>query len=295
MQALTVEAAAKINLSLDVVGKRPDGYHLLSTIMQSVSLSDRVYIELDRQGNGLIVLSDRPDIPTDDRNTASKAARRFLEATGLSAGVRIFIEKRIPAAAGLAGGSSDAAAVLLGLSKLCGQPLSPGQLLQIAASIGADVPFCLQGGTQLCEGIGEIMTPLDNFDHVPLILVKPDFGIATPWAFSQLSLADLGPRPDTEKLVSGMRRKDLAAMREATANVLETVSIKAHPVLVTLKSQLAELGAGMAMMSGSGPTVFGLFDSAAQRDLAFQAIKDRLPATYQCFTANTQAFGQHIV
>ncbi len=295
MQALTVEAAAKINLSLDVVGKRPDGYHLLSTIMQSITLSDRVYIELDKQGNGLIVLSDRPDIPTDERNTAYKAARRFLDATGLTAGVRIFIEKKIPEAAGLAGGSSDAAAVLHGLSALCGHPLDQSHLLQIATSVGADVPFCLHGGTVLCEGIGEIMTPLATLDQVPLILVKPDFGIATPWAFSQLDLAELGPRPDHARLISAMQNKDLTAMREATANVLETVSIKAHPVLDSLKLQLRELGAGLAMMSGSGPTVFGLFDTAALRDQAFIAIKSQLPVSYQCFAANTQAFGQHIV
>ncbi|MBP1757407.1 MAG: 4-(cytidine 5-diphospho)-2-C-methyl-D-erythritol kinase [Firmicutes bacterium] len=294
MHSLTVEAAAKINLSLDVVGKRPDGYHLLSTVMQSISLSDRVYIELDRQGNGLIILSDRPNIPLDERNTAHKAARRFLEATGISAGVRIFLEKKIPDAAGLAGGSSDAAAVLYGLSELCGHPLDMARLYEIAAAVGADVPFCFHGGTVLCEGIGEILTPLPVFEQVPLILIKPDFGISTPWAFSQLNLADLGPRPDNSQLMTAMAQKDLAAMQTATANVLETVSLPAYPVLGELKQQLQDLGAGLAMMSGSGPTVFGLFGSVAQRDQALAQLKTQLPDTYQVFAAMTQAQGLRI-
>jgi 4-diphosphocytidyl-2-C-methyl-D-erythritol kinase len=262
--------------------------------MQSISLSDRVYIELDRQGNGLIILSDRPNIPLDERNTAHKAARRFLEATGISAGVRIFLEKKIPDAAGLAGGSSDAAAVLHGLSELCGHPLDGARLHEIATAVGADVPFCFHGGTVLCEGIGEILTPLPFFGQVPLILIKPDFGISTPWAFSQLNLADLGLRPDNSQLFAAMQQKDLAAMQAATANVLETVSVPTYPVLGTLKQQLQNLGAGLAMMSGSGPTVFGLFDSIAKRDQALAQLKTQLPDTYQVVAAMTQAQGLRI-
>lgn len=295
MQSITVLAAAKINLSLDVVGKRPDGYHLLSTIMQSISLSDRVYIEFDKQGNGIILLADKDHIPLDARNTAYRAAQSFLASAGLTAGVRIFLEKKIPDAAGLAGGSSDAAAVLCGLSHLAGHPLTKNQLLDLAVTVGADVPFCYQGGTVLCEGIGEVMTPLKPFTGVPLILVKPDFGISTPWAFSQLKLADLGQRPQPEQLLAALDARDLAQLEAATANVLETVALEAQPVLRDLKARLKALGAGLAMMSGSGPTVYGLFADPATRDQALQILKSELPASYQLFAAETQAEGCKLV
>ena len=295
MQKLTLEACAKINLSLDVAGTRPDGYHLLTTVMQSISLSDRVYIELDRQGNGLMLLADDTTIPTDERNTAYKAARRFLDATGIDAGVRIFLEKSIPVEAGLAGGSSDAAAVLHGLNELCGKPLSHDKLMEIATSIGADVPFCLIGGTVLCTGIGEILTPLEAFARVPMILVKPDFGISTPWAFQRYDEHPEGPHPNHSHLFSAMQRRDLSAMQEATANVLESVSIKAHPILDSLKQQLLDLGAGMALMSGSGPTIFGLFREAAHRDRAYATLETRLPDGYRIFSATTRSQGLRIV
>ena len=295
MQSLTIEAAAKINLSLDVVGKRPDGYHLLATVMQSVAWSDRVYLELDRQGNGLMLLSDTPGIPLDERNIAYRAARLFLEAAGLDAGVRIYLEKRIPEAAGLAGGSSDAAAVLAGLSELSSHPLSRGHLFELAAQVGADVPFCLAGGTVLCEGIGEILTPLPPLQTTPLLLVKPDFGLKTPWVFSQLDLGHLGPRPDHPRLLAALARGDLAAAQSCTANVLETVSTMAHPELGQLKSRLAALGSTMAMMSGSGPTIFGLFADTDARDEAAAALTRELPASWQLIRSETCAQGQRIV
>jgi len=295
MQSLTLEACAKINLSLDVAGTRPDGYHLLTTVMQSVSLSDRVYLELDRQGNGLILLANDSSIPLDERNTAHKAARHFLDATGIDAGVRIFLEKAIPTEAGLAGGSTDAAAVLHGLNELCGKPLSMEQLLDLATRIGADVPFCLTGGTVLCTGIGEILTPLEAFARVPLILVKPDFGISTPWAFQRYDENPATVHPNHSKLFSAMQQRDLPAMQDATANVLETVSIQAHPILDSLKQHLLDLGAGMALMSGSGPTVFGLFRETAHRDRAYAALEQRLPDGYRIFSATTRGQGLRIV
>lgn len=295
MKSLTLEACAKINLSLDVAGTRPDGYHLLTTVMQSVSLSDRVYLELDRQGNGLILLANDPAIPLDERNTAHKAARHFMAAAGIDAGVRIFLEKAIPMEAGLAGGSADAAAVLFGLNELCGKPLTMAQLLELAVKTGADVPFCLTGGTVLCTGIGEILTPLEAFARVPLILVKPDFGISTPWAFQRFDEYPAAVRPNHSKLFSAMQRRDLQAMQDATANVLESVSLKAHPILDSLKQQLLDLGAGMAQMSGSGPTVFGLFRETAHRDRAYAALEQRLPDGYRIFSATTLGHGLRIL
>jgi 4-diphosphocytidyl-2-C-methyl-D-erythritol kinase len=295
VQSLTIEASAKINLSLDVVGKRPDGYHLLATVMQSVAWSDRVYLELDRQGNGLMLLSDTPGIPLDARNTAYRAARLFADAAGLDAGVRIYLEKRIPEAAGLAGGSSDAAAVLYGLSELCSHPLSRERLFELAAQVGADVPFCLAGGTVLCEGIGEILTPLPSLPATPLLLVKPDFGLKTPWVFSQLDLENLGPRPDHPRLLAALASGDLAAARERTANVLETVSTQAHPELGQLKARLTALGSPLAMMSGSGPTVFGLFADSDTRDEAVAVLTRELPPSWQLIRSETCAQGQRIV
>lgn len=291
MQSLTLNTAAKINLSLDVVGKRADGYHLLSTVMQSVSLADQVYLELDKQGSGLILLCDTPGIPLDEQNTACRAARLFLDATGIDAGVRIYIEKKIPAAAGLAGGSSDAAAVLFGLSELCDHPLDAPVLFGLAERIGADVPFCLLGGTALCEGIGEILTPLPAFDGLSVLLVKPDFGLSTPWVFSQLDLARLGSRPDQPALIDAMRQRDLEAMRQATANVLESVSIKAHPVLNEIRGRLTQLGAGLAMMSGSGPTVFGLFADSETCDQAMAILRAEWPDSLSLYRTVTQASG----
>ncbi len=291
MQSITLLAAAKINLSLDVVGKRPDGYHLLSTIMQSISLSDRVYIEFDKQGNGIMLLSDAANLPLDERNTAHQAARRFLDAAGLSAGVRIFLEKSIPDQAGLAGGSSDAAAVLHGLSILAGNPLSRERLFALAESIGADVPFCLQGGTVLCEGIGERLTPLPAFTEIPMILIKPDFGISTPWAFSQLNLQNPGKRPQLDAVKQALTARNLPELDAASANLLETVAINTHPILQDLKSRLVHLGAGFAQMSGSGATIFGLFADAQTRDRAIASLSEQLPKSYQVIAAQTQNEG----
>ncbi len=295
MQSLTLEANAKINLSLDVTGTRPDGYHLLTTVMQSVSLSDRVYLELDRQGNGLILLANDLSIPLNDRNTAHKAARLFLDAAGIDAGVRIFLEKAIPTEAGLAGGSTDAAAVLYGLNELCGSPLSMKQLLELAVKIGADVPFCLVGGTALCTGVGEILTPLEAFARVPLILIKPDFGISTPWAFQRYDENPATSHPNHSRLFSAMQRHDLKAMQDASVNVLESVSLTAHPVLDSLKQHLLDLGAGMALMSGSGPTIFGLFRETAHRDRAHAALEKRLPDGYQIFSVTTRGQGLRVI
>ncbi len=294
MQSLTVAVPAKINLSLDVVGRRADGYHLLQSIMQSVSLYDEVYVELDRQGQGIILLCDRPGIPLDDRNTCYRAAGQFLAQAGLMAGVRIFLHKRIPEAAGLAGGSSDAAGVLYALSELCDHPLSLARLQGVAARIGADVPFCLQGGTVLCEGIGEALTPLPPFTGVPLLLVKPDFGLSTPWVFRQLNLASLGLRPDHPAIQAALAAFDLEGLAVSTANVLESVSIPAHPELSLIKQALHEAGATVAMMSGSGPTVFGLFANSQLRDAAQAVLPARLPPRCQLLAAETVSLGPHL-
>ena len=263
MRRLILDAPAKINLSLDVVGRRDDGYHLLSTVMQSLQLADRVTLTADLSDPGVSLTCDIPELPVDRRNTAWRAASLFLETAGLAAktgcGVRIAIEKKIPLEAGLAGGSADAAAVLAGLDLLYPDHVGQEQLLDLAARIGADVPFCLRGGTALCEGIGEKLTSLEPWEHLPVLLCKPAGGLLTSWVFSQLRFDRIDHRPDQVAVIDAIRRQNLRSLAGVTANVLESISLPAMPELVLIKQRLLESGAELSLMSGSGPTVFGLF------------------------------------
>lgn len=270
MDRILLEAAAKINWSLDVVGRRPDGYHRLSTVMQALSLSDLVSVELRPAAEGVALSCDRAAIPLDSRNTCHRAATRFLALTGGPSrpGVRIRISKRIPEAAGLAGGSADAAATLFGLARLLPGAVSPARLLDIAAATGADVPFCLVGGTALCEGIGEVISPLPAFDGVPLLLLKPPFGVSTPAVFRALSLDALADRPDTPGMCRALERRDLAGIAAAAGNVLQPVTVASHPALAGALETLAATGPFLCRMSGSGPTLFAAYADEATRDRA---------------------------
>lgn len=294
MVQLTVKAPAKINLSLDVTGKRPDGYHLLSTVMQSLELHDLVTVSLDPGRKGIRLSCGKAPIPSDSRNTAWRAAALFAEAASLADGISISIEKHIPAAAGMAGGSSDAAAVLFALSRLVPGQLTRARLFEMAGQIGADVPFCLQGGTVLCEGIGEILTPLQAWADVPVLLVKPSFGMSTPWVFSRFRIDQPGRRPDQPAVLAAIGQHDLQVLAVAASNVLESVSLNERPLLAEIKSLMKRQGAALSLMSGSGPTVFGLFaDEAACRD-ACQALTGQLPADTMILMTRTSAVGPAI-
>lgn len=291
MQTLTIKAPAKINLSLDVTGRRADGYHLLSTIMQSVDLADRVTVSLDETASGIRLSCGRAPIPSDSRNTAWRAAAFFLEAAGLSAGVSVRIEKHIPSASGMAGGSTDAAAVLFALDLLKPGMLSRDRLFELAGRIGADVPFCLQGGTVLCEGIGEVLTPLGAWAGLPVLLCKPAFSMSTPWVFSRFRIDNPGQRPDQAAVMEAVRHHDLAALARSTANVLESVSLNARPELVEIKRQMIGAGAAAALMSGSGPTVFGLFSDWQDCLAACDTLTASLPGDTMIVAARTLAGG----
>jgi 4-diphosphocytidyl-2-C-methyl-D-erythritol kinase len=302
MRQITVAAPAKINLSLDVTGRRSDGYHLLSTIMQSIDLADRVTVKIDpasASGRHIGLSCSRGGLPLDGRNTAYRAAALYLEIASLNLDLQIYIEKTIPASAGLAGGSADAAAVLYALDCLFPGQLDRPALFAAAARIGADVPFCLQGGTALCEGIGEILTPLPPLAGIPVLLAKPGFGLSTPWVFSRLNMQDLdqtGCRPAQDRVLAAVTAKDLPALAGATGNALESVSLPAYPVLRQLKSRLLEAGAAFALMSGSGPTVYGLFADAGRRDAALAAIgADPRQENLLLVPANTVATGPRAV
>ncbi len=298
MQRLTIDAPAKINLSLDVVGRRDDGYHLLSTVMQSLDLSDTLWLASCPDAGSLVLTCDSAEIPTDRRNTAYRAAERFMQ-TAFSPeefrpGLQLHIQKRIPAAAGLAGGSADAAGVLYGLSRLFPGRLTRERLFDLAADIGADVPFCLQGGTVLCEGIGERLTLLPAWTGLSVLLCKPQPGLSTAAVFSQLKPDRLGRRPDQDRVLNAVGKQDLGLLAEAAANVLETVSMAIMPELTVIRSLLTAAGAQVVLMSGSGPTVFGLFSRPETCEQAAWQLASRLPPETSIWLARTTAEGPRV-
>jgi len=256
MSSITVRAYAKINLVLDVLAKRPDGYHEISSIMQSVSLADRVTIS--HSPEGITVYCDNPEVPGGSGNLAYRAARLLLEEAGTVRGVHISLEKSIPIAAGLAGGSSDAAAVLLGINYLFGLGYTPAQLMAFGARLGADVPFCLLGGTAWARGIGEQLTLLKSPPLLWLVLVKPPFGVATAQAYQWYDEARHLKHPDVQKALTSLANGDGAGLIDSLGNVLEGGTSFKYPEVSQIKEEMHGLGALRAVMCGSGPTVFGV-------------------------------------
>lgn len=270
---MLLKAYAKINISLDVVGKKEDGYHLLRMIMQNIDLYD--LININKARNGINVTSNRPYIPTDERNLGYKAAKLFMEKYNIQGGVDINIRKNIPVAAGLAGGSTDAAAVLKGMRSVYNIDVSDKELMELGLKIGADVPYCITGGTALCEGIGEKVTPLKNFkDHI-MIVVKPPFGVSTKEVYQSLDISKIYKHPDTEGLIKAVEDNDLRFVCNNMKNILENVTLRKHVVLKDIKNEMLRMGAVGAMMSGSGPTVFSFFDDMLKAQLCYEKFKTK--------------------
>lgn len=282
MNAVEIRARAKINLSLDVLRKREDGYHDVKMIMQLVELHDRVLLEIVPEG--IHVITDCPWLPSGSRNIAYKAAELMKSCCDIKGGVRINIKKRIPVAAGLAGGSSDAAAVLKGMNRLFKLKLSESELVDIGKQVGADVPYCIKGGTMLAEGIGEILTGLSSLPKLSILLVKPKVHISTKWVYENLDLSEVKKRPDTEMLIKAIDEKNIAVLCQNMVNVLETVTIKRYGVINEIKSRLNSLGAVGSLMSGSGPTVFGVFEDKRQALSAYKALKKH---NWYCYLTET--------
>ncbi len=255
---ITLNAHAKINLSLDVLNKRDDGYHNLKMIMQTLQLHDIITIQ--EIESGIEIECEAPYVPTNNSNIAYKAAERVIQKYGLSVGVRIKIEKRIPVAAGLAGGSTDAAAVLKGINELFGLGMDQKSLMDIGKTIGADVPYCIVGGTALAEGIGEIITPLPKMEAIPVILIKPRFGVSTASVFKSLQMDNIADRPKTDMLINALENRDIKFIGKNLCNVLESVTVERYPLIDKIKKDLVARGSIGSIMSGSGPTVFGLFE-----------------------------------
>lgn len=268
MKTKEIEAPAKINLSLDITGIRDDGYHLLRSVMQSISLSDKLRITVADGPAAIRLSADRPGIPLDSKNTCYRAAEYWLEKCGNSYNIMINIEKHIPSEAGLGGGSADAAAVLNGLNSLTGNPLNQAALLEAAAKTGADVPFCLNGGTALCEGIGEIITPLTPLPRRPLLLLKPDFGLATPAVFRESDKMTRLAELDHDQITAAVNSGSWRNLGRVSRNVLEAAALRIEPELSVYLDAMRGTDAEMVMMSGSGTCIYAVFENEDSRDRA---------------------------
>jgi 4-diphosphocytidyl-2-C-methyl-D-erythritol kinase len=267
----TVKAPAKINLALDVLSKRPDGYHDVAMIMQTVALYDTISV---RSGfEGIKLTSDSSKIPVDDTNIAYKAAHYLSTKYNVKRGAHIHIEKRIPVAAGLAGGSTDAAAVLKLLNKVWDLKLSKAELMDAGKKLGADVPFCIQGGTCLAEGLGDKLTVIKSMPDCFILLAKPNVGVSTKDVYEGLKLDEIEERPNIPAILQGIQNQDLLKISNNMGNVLESVTTKMYPIILGLKRKLLENGAIGSLMSGSGPTVFGVFEDMATAYGAYDNIK----------------------
>ena len=271
---MKMKAYAKINIALDAIGKREDNYHLLRMIMQTVDLYD--VIDIEKSNDSKISIScNKHYVPTDERNLAYKAAVLFRDEFNIKDGVKINIKKNIPVAAGMAGGSTNAAAVLVIMNKLFNVNASLEVLKEIGLKIGADVPYCIEGGTALCEGIGEIITPLKPFENKILVVLKPNFGVSTKEVYSNLDINKIRKHVNIEGLIQAIENDDLDYVSKNMKNVLENVTLKKHTILKNIKEDMRKSGALGAMMSGSGPTVFAFFDDMLTAQRAFEFLKGK--------------------
>lgn len=256
---MKIKAAAKINLGLDILGRREDGYHEVRMIMQSLKLHDELNVEVWLKGSGVSFASDAPYLPKDETNLAVKAARLLQEEFSLPGEIRIQLKKNIPVAAGLAGGSTDGAAVLRAVNSLYRLGLDEEALMKRGLKIGADVPFCLQRKTALSEGIGEKLRPLPSMPTCCLLLAKPSFGASTGKIYEGYDALQEVWHPDIDALIGCLEEGSLEKLAEGMGNVLENVTGALYPQIGCLKEMMIREGALNAMMSGSGPTVFGIF------------------------------------
>lgn len=274
MTHLEVPAYAKLNLTLDVVSRRDDGYHDLCMVMQSVDLRDELTLEAG-PGEGVSVSTDLAFLPSDGRNLAAAAAQRFFEATGKNLALSIGIQKHIPVCAGMAGGSSDAAAVLRALNQLSGADLAMEELIRIGEAVGSDVPYCVLGGTALAEGRGERLTPLPPLPPCEIVVCKPGFSISTPELFGRLKGKKLRRRPDTQGMLAALEAGDLPGAARRMYNVFEDVlQPRQARTVEEIKNILIAQGALGACMSGTGPTVFGLFSARPQAEEAAERLQE---------------------
>lgn len=269
---MDLKALAKINLGLDVLGRREDGYHDVRMVMQSVYLYDNVRLEA-REEPGIELSSNLYYLPDDSGNIAYKAAQMMIEEFHLEGGVRITLDKHIPVAAGMAGGSSNAAAVLFGMNRLFGLELTRQELMERGVQLGADVPYCILRGTVLAEGIGEKLTVLPSIPKCAVLIAKPPVSVSTRVVYEALDSKEIVKHPDIDGLIRALEEGSLKHAAACMGNVLEDVTIPKYPVIREIKQEMMEAGALNAMMSGSGPTVFGLFENKIKARNAQERIR----------------------
>lgn len=266
MNEYRIKAYAKINLGLDVVRRLENGYHEVKMVMQTVGIYD--VLDFKRIQNGIVITTDSGELPTNEDNLIYKAAKLMMEQYHISEGVEIHLEKHILIAAGMAGGSTDAAATLKGMNRLFDLGCTLKDLMELGVKIGADVPYCVMGGTALAEGIGEKLTPLAPAPDCYVLVAKPDINVSTKYVYEHLDAQEIVKHPDIDGMVEAIAEESLQGILDRMENVLETVTVSAYPVIQTIKDRMKELGAINSLMSGSGPTVFGIF---VEKDMARRA------------------------
>ncbi len=277
---MKINAYAKINLMLDITGRRPDGYHNVDMIMQTVSLCDVITLEKTFYA---VELSGTGELSYDKSNLAYKAARLFFDASGMRGGARIHVLKRIPMCAGMAGGSADAAAVMCGLNILYGKPFSKKALAKLGARLGADVPYCIYGGTARATGIGDILNPIPPLPQKRILVVKPPIAVSTPEAYAGLNL-DSMEHPDTSAAADAIERGDMSELYRLMGNSFEYSIFKKYPEIADIKNKLCALGADASLMSGSGSAVFGIFEDEVLAQAAYCEFKDKYKDVFLAHT-----------
>lgn len=270
MSQLELKAYAKVNIGLDVVRRLENGYHQVKMIMQTISLYDTLFLEVCEE-KGIFLTTDKEELGKSEDNLVYKAAKLLMDNCQIEKGICIHLEKRIPIAAGMAGGSTDAAAVLRGMNQLFNLGLSKQELMEYGVKLGADVPYCIVGGTYLAEGIGEVLTPISVMPECFMLIAKPSIGVSTKWVYENLHANELKEHPDIDGMLMQMKAGNLIGLAEKMDNVLEKVTIEKYPMIQNIKEKMEQSGALKAMMSGSGPTVFGIFRT---EDAMHQALEE---------------------
>ena len=284
MDKLELRALGKINLGLDVLGRRDNGYHDVRMVMQTVYLYDQIKIERTKEP-GIQLSTNLFYLPVNENNLAYQAANLLMEEFQISEGVKITLDKHIPVAAGMAGGSSNAATVLFGINQMFSLGLSQKELMERGVTLGADVPYCIMRGTVLAEGIGEILTPLPDMPKCYILIAKPPISVSTKMVYEKLDAHEIQEHPDIDGILHGLENQDLQQIASCMGNVLEKVTIEEYPVIEEIKSVMKDNGALNAMMSGSGPTVFGIYDDKQRAKNAASKIKE-LQLAKQVYVTN---------
>lgn len=272
MEQCVRKAYAKINLGLDVIGRLENGYHEVKMIMQNVGIYD--VLTLTKIPEGIVVTTDNGELPTDDNNLIYKAAKLMLENYNISQGVKIHLEKNIPIAAGMAGGSTDAAATFWGMNELFSLGLPEAELREIGVKVGADVPYCIMGGTALAEGIGEKLTRLPEAPDCCLLVAKPDINVSTKYVYEHLDEEGVEEHPDIDGMMEAIYQGSLEGIVARLGNVLEVVTVKKYTIIEDIKKEMLSFGAMGSLMSGSGPTVFGIYEKEEDARKAMEHIKE---------------------